>query len=513
MAYGKPTYISLFALMMFFANCSAQHGKTGNGSDKQLINRQPAVAGQFYPADSAELRKMITGLFEKALPDNNYDVLAVISPHAGYVYSGEVAATSFNQIDPDNKYDNIFIIASSHRAYFQGASIYSIGNYETPLGEVKVNIELAQKLIDENKIFSYVPKAHTGEHSIEVQLPLLQYRMKVPFRIVPIVIGTQSASDCKKMAEILSPYLNDKNLFIISSDFSHYPSYEDAVELDEKTAMAIVSNDPDAFLQEIQSPVNSSVPELATRACGWTSILTLMYMTENRNDIKYKLLQYKNSGDTEIGDKRRVVGYNSIILEQTTKTTNKMDFILDQKDKRDLLNIARTTVEQYVKTGTVPELNPDDYSDNLKVRAGAFVTLNENQRLRGCIGHFEADKPLYQIVQDMAVAAATQDPRFQPVDKRELDDIEIEISVLTPMKKIDSVDEIKLGRDGIYIKKGFRAGTFLPQVATETGWDLEQFLGHCARDKAGIGWDGWRDADIYTYQALVFGEKDVQENK
>ncbi|OQX78351.1 MAG: hypothetical protein B6D61_05750 [Bacteroidetes bacterium 4484_249] len=170
-------------------------------------------------------------------------------------------------------------------------------------------------------------------------------------------------------------------------------------------------------------------------------------------------------------------------------------------------------MEQYVKTGTVPELNPDDYSDNLKVRAGAFVTLNENQRLRGCIGHFEADKPLYQIVQDMAVAAATQDPRFQPVDKRELDDIEIEISVLTPMKKIDSVDEIKLGRDGIYIKKGFRAGTFLPQVATETGWDLEQFLGHCARDKAGIGWDGWRDADIYTYQALVFGEKDVQENK
>jgi AmmeMemoRadiSam system protein B/AmmeMemoRadiSam system protein A len=424
-----------------------------------------------------------------------------------------VAATSFNRVNPGKKYENIFIIASSHRAYFKGASIYSIGNYETPLGEVKVNTELAQQLIDDNKIFSYVPKAHIGEHSIEVQLPLLQYRMKVPFQIVPIVIGTQSAGDCKKMAGILRPFLNEKNLFIISSDFSHYPSYDAAVDLDKKTAMAIVSNDPEAFLREIQSPANSGIPELATRACGWTSILTLLYMTENRNDIEYKLLQYKNSGDTEFGDKRRVVGYNSIILEKTIKTINKMDFILDQKDKRDLLDIARATVEQYVKTGTVPELSPDVYSDNLKVKTGAFVTLNENRKLRGCIGHFEADKPLYQIVQDMAVAAATQDPRFQPVDKRELDDIEIEISVLTPMRKINSVDEIELGRDGIYIKKGFRAGTFLPQVATETGWALEQFLGHCAQDKAGIGWDGWKDADIYTYQALVFGEEDVQENE
>ncbi len=512
MAYVKPAYISLFVLLTFFTDCSAQDRKQDNGSERQLLNRQPAVAGQFYPADSAVLRKMIKGLFEKALPSKPGDVLAIISPHAGYVYSGEVAATSFNRIDPDKKYDNIFIIASSHRAYYQGASIYSAGNYETPLGEVRVNIDLANKLISENKIFSYVPEAHTGEHSIEVQLPLLQYRMKIPFQIVPIVIGTQTATDCRKIAKVLKPYLNENNLFIISSDFSHYPSYDDAVRLDRKTAEAIISNNPGSFLKEIQNPANSGVPELATRACGWTSILTLLYMTENRNDIEYELLQYKNSGDAEIGDRRRVVGYNSIILEKTIKTKNKMNFILTDEDKKQLLAIARTTVEQYVKTGTLPGLNPDDYSDNLKVKAGAFVTLNENRRLRGCIGHFEADKPLYRIVQEMAVAAATQDPRFQPVDKTELDDIDIEISVLTPMKKINSVDEIVLGRDGIYIKKGFRAGTFLPQVATETGWDLEQFLGHCARDKAGIGWDGWKDADIYTYQALVFGEKELQRN-
>ncbi len=509
MANKISTYLSVFFLMLLFTNCSAQERNNGSPPQQQLINREPAVAGQFYPADSAELRSMVGELFKNALPHSQNNVLAIISPHAGYVYSGVVAATSYNQIDPEKHYDNIFIIASSHRAYYNGASIYSIGNYETPLGEVKVNLQLAQKLIDENKIFSYVPKAHIAEHSIEVQLPLLQYRMKAPFQIVPIVIGTQTASDCKKMATILKPYLNDKNLFIISSDFSHYPAYSDAVELDKKTADAIISNDTEKFLNEIRDPENAGVPELATRACGWTSILTLLYMTENRNDVEYRLMEYKNSGDTKFGDKTRVVGYNSIVLEKKLKNINKMDFSLNDNEKRELLKIARNTVEQYVKTGTVPQLDTSNFSDNLKVKAGAFVTLNENQRLRGCIGHFEADKPLYQIVQDMAVAAATQDPRFQPVEKYELDDLEIEISVLTPMKKINSIDEIKLGRDGIYIKKGFRAGTFLPQVATETGWDLEQFLGHCSRDKAGIGWDGWKDAEIYTYQALVFSEKEL----
>jgi AmmeMemoRadiSam system protein A len=141
-------------------------------------------------------------------------------------------------------------------------------------------------------------------------------------------------------------------------------------------------------------------------------------------------------------------------------------------------------------------------------KAGAFVTLKKNAELRGCIGHFDADNALYRTVQQMAVAAATQDYRFSTVTPDELKSIVIEISVLTPMRKILSISEIQMGRDGIYIKKGNKSGTFLPQVATETGWSLDEFLGHCARDKAGIGWDGWKDKDveIYTYQALVFHE-------
>jgi AmmeMemoRadiSam system protein A len=154
-------------------------------------------------------------------------------------------------------------------------------------------------------------------------------------------------------------------------------------------------------------------------------------------------------------------------------------------------------------------------SKNLLAKAGAFVTLHENNELRGCIGSFTSEVPLYQIVQEMAVASATRDTRFMPVTFSETNKIHIEISVLTPLHRIQSIDEFKLGRDGIYIKKGNRSGTFLPQVANDTQWSVEEFMGHCARDKAGIGWDGWKDRDVelFTYQALVFGETGLPSEK
>ncbi len=498
-------------LALLCTDCSAQESKEKSQSNQQIYNRQPAVAGQFYPADKNELEKMLGNLFSQAETKKKENVLAVISPHAGYVFSGEVAASGLNQIDPEKSYENIFVIASSHRAYYEGASIYYLGNYITPLGEVKVNIDLAKKLCDENKVFSYVPKAHISEHSIEVQLPMLQYKMKKDFQIVPIVIGAQSQKVCGEMAEILKPYFKKNNLFVISSDFSHYPPYEDANKLDIETAEAIILNNPDEFIKVINDKKNARVPDLSTRACGWTSVLTLLYITENNLDVEYTFIQYMNSGDMDFGDKSRVVGYNSIVVSEKKGSVENTEFRLTDKDKKDLLEIARTTIVEYISNNEVPKLNSGDYSDNLKVHCGAFVTLNKNHSLRGCIGRFTADEPLYQVVQQMAVASSTQDTRFLPVKKDEINDIEIEISVLTPMKKIDSIDEIELGKHGIYIKKGYRSGTFLPQVATETGWTLEEFLGHCARDKAGIGWEGWKDADVYIYEANVFIEEDFKE--
>jgi len=508
MIYKKYFFLFVVCSVVLFIGCTAQENKDKVRVNSELHNRKPAVAGSFYPASKNDLIKTLEKLFSEAEAPEVENVLAVISPHAGYVYSGGVAASGFNQVNPGKDYENIFVIASSHTAYYDGASLYSTGNYETPLGEVKVNLDLVNKLIDNYEFFSYNPQAHVSEHSIEVQLPFLQYHLKKDFEIVPIVIGTQSISECRKMAEALKPYLKENNLFVISSDFSHYPSYDEANKWDKLSADAILSNDPGEFLKVINDKQDDNVNNLVTRACGWTSILTLLYITENMPGIQYSHIMYKNSGDAAIGDKNRVVGYNAIVVSKTGEV-NPGSFSLTGRDKKDLLKIARTTLNTYIKTGSIPELE-GNYSENLDTHCGAFVTLNKNHSLRGCIGRFTAEQPLYEIVQQMTIASSTQDSRFEPVKEPELKEIEIEISVLTPMKKIDSINEIELGKHGIYVVKGYRTGTFLPQVATETGWTLEEFLGHCARDKAGIGWDGWKNADIYNYEANVFSEGDFE---
>jgi len=471
------------------------------------VNRKAYAAGKFYAGNSATLESDLQQLFEKA-KEKEYDhVQAVIVPHAGYSYSGLVAASGYNQIDPGIAYEHVFVIASSHTAYYRGASIYSKGNYETPLGEVEVDRTLAEKLIRENDIFSYQTKAHVTEHSLEVQLPFLQYHLKKAFKIIPIVIGTQDAAACKDIAKALKPYFNEKNLFVISTDFSHYPKYEDAREVDQKTADALTGNSKEQFMKVLRENEASGIPNLATAMCGWSSVLTLLNLTEGNPEYEYHQVQYLNSGDADYHpDKSRVVGYYAIALTTGGEKQADPEFVLTDKDKADLLGIARLSMEQYVSKGKTPALNTSAYSENIKTPCGAFVTLNKDGHLRGCIGNFKPADPLYLVVQQMAIAASTRDHRFPKVKEEEFEDIELEISVLTPMRKIESIDEIELGRHGIYIKKGKSSGTFLPQVATETGWTLEQFLGHCAKDKARIGWDGWKTADIYIYEALVFHE-------
>ncbi|MDI6766981.1 MAG: AmmeMemoRadiSam system protein B [Bacteroidota bacterium] len=474
-------------------------------SQQKDIDRQPAVAGQFYPSNPDELRSTLKGLFSKAIPSKNLtDIIGIISPHAGYVFSGVVAASAFNQVDPSKIYENIFILASSHYIGFEGASIYDQGDYITPLGKVKVNKQLVEQLIKKYDFFSNRTDAHAREHSLEVQLPFLQYVLKKDFQIIPIVIGTQNSETCRKIAGALKHYLNPNNLFVISTDYSHYPTYDDAVKVDKVTADAIVSNSPEKLLAAMNANELKGISNLSTSLCGWTSVLTLLYMTQGSENISFTPIQYKNSGDSKYGEKARVVGYNAIAISLKEK---KAQFSLSEKDKKDLLAIARNTVAQYVKERKVPDVDATKLSDNIKTHCGAFVTLHKHGELRGCIGRFEPTEPLYKVVQQMAVAASTEDYRFQSVKSNEIKDLDIEISVLTPMKKINSIDEIELGKHGIYIKKGNRGGTFLPQVAKETGWTREEFLGHCAQDKAGIGWDGWKDADIFIYEALVFSEK------
>ena len=220
---NKFAHLVLILGLWSVAGCNSQNAQPARRSEP--ADRQPAVAGQFYPAESEQLQAMLRQLFSKAVPTKHLkNVIAVISPHAGYPYSGEVAASSFSQIDPEKEYDNIFILGPSHHIGFEGASLYSKGNYVTPLGTVKVNTKLAQELIRKHKFISDRIDAHQAEHSIEVQLPFLQAVMKKDFKIVPVVVGSGSAEMYAQIAEALRPYLNPRNLFVISTDFSHYPA-------------------------------------------------------------------------------------------------------------------------------------------------------------------------------------------------------------------------------------------------------------------------------------------------
>jgi AmmeMemoRadiSam system protein B/AmmeMemoRadiSam system protein A len=471
------------------------------------MDRQPAVAGMFYPAEAGELQRTLERLFAMEGPsDVRARPLALISPHAGYVYSGEVAASAYRLLDPDTRYERIFILGPSHRVPFDGAAVYCSGDFLTPLGRVRVDRNLGRQLVAGHSVFSERTDAHLHEHSIEVQIPFLQHRLQQEFSIVPIAIGTGDPATCEEIADALRPYLRSENLFIISTDFSHYPSYEDAKRVDRRIAEAILSNRPATLLGEIRKAESEGIPQLSTCMCGWTGVLTLLTMTQPSRDVRYEIIQYRNSGDAEVGDRSGVVGYYAIGVFQGRKERGALE--LGDAEKKTLLAISRDALEGHVLSNSMPGIDTSALPSPLKGSGGAFISLYKRKELRGCIGRFGSHGPLYEAVRELTVSAASEDPRFDSVSPAELALIEIEISVLTPLRRIESIEEIELGRHGVYIIDGLRRGTFLPQVAEKTGWTKEEFLGHCARDKAGIGWYGWKNANVYVYEAEVFGEAD-----
>lgn len=471
-----------------------------NNDFQETVNRDPEFAGKFYPGTKEALNQQLKELFAEAQPEKNLQTTtrAIISPHAGYVFSGKVAASAFNQIPENANYKKIFVIASSHQFLFGGASVYKKGNYSTPLGEIPVDRQTASELYENSELFQHDAESHHFEHSLEVQLPFLQYKLKNDYQLVPVILGTNNPNDCNQIAEVLKPYFTPENLFIISTDFSHYPSYDSAVENDYATAEAIVSNNPKKLLQVLEENKKKKINHLATSLCGWTSVLTLVYLTENSN-ITYHKIHYQNSGDARpYGDKSQVVGYWAISAEEEKST-----FSVSEEAQKELLKKAKSSIRHFLETGKRGQPEPPETSGILNQEAGVFVSIYVDGELRGCIGNFAQKETLNDLMQRMAVSASC-DRRFEHLKKEELDEMELEISVLSPLKKINSVNEIELGKHGIYIKKGLNSGTFLPQVAQKTNWNLEDFLGHCSRDKAGLGWEGWKHAEIYTYEAFIF---------
>ena len=469
-----------------------------NGQTSIPVVRPATQAGRFYESDARLLGHEVDSLLARhAQRTGDEDVAALIVPHAGYYFSGNVAASAYARLHPEKKYKRIFLLGPSHHEWLDGASVNGeVDYYATPLGDVKVDRETARQLIQADSVFSYQPKAHDREHCLEVQLPFLQRHLGEVPPIVPIIISTNDFSKLKRMAEVLKPWFTDENLFIISSDFSHYPSYADACEVDAKTGEAVASGDVEQFIATIEANARSGKRNLATSACGEFPIITLMLMLNGQYQVKH--IMYQNSGDIGDHDHSRVVGYHSFAV------VRKSGFSLSDEEKDMLKKIAYESIKDSLDGKNIAQPALNSKLSALNCKCGAFVSLHKQGRLRGCIGHFGEDVPLHEIVAEMARAAAFEDPRFPPVHREELGDIDIEISVLTPMRRIQSLDEFHLHKHGIYIRKGYRSGTFLPQVADEVNWTKEEFVGHCSQDKAGLGWDGWRDAELYVYEAIVF---------
>lgn len=475
--------------------------------------REPAVAGQFYPADVDGLTFKIEK-YLSSVPEQKFSgiVKAVIVPHAGYDFSAPVAAYSYKQLQGKNV-GTVVIICNSHTSYFNGLAVDDSDAWQTPLGLVPVDKELAEQLVKADSTISYNSQAHLADHTLEIQLPFLQTVLSGEFKIMPILFGNSDDDSYKKLAQALAENLDQDDIIIISTDMSHYPGYKDANRIDRATLGEIKTLTVERLEEHIKQIESENVPGEDTVLCGRDGVKTVMELAKLQNwDIR-EILHYASSGDVPIGDKERVVGYGAMMFGTTAAEENIRETVqdknaLNKQQQKELLYIARTTVETFVREGKTPEFEVKD--ERLQLKEGAFVTIHKSGQLRGCIGQIiPSDKPLWQVVREMAISASSKDPRFNPVSKRELDDIDYEVSVLSVPKSIDNWRNIELGKHGVIIKKGFKGGVFLPQVATETGWSREEFLGQLCAQKAGLAWDCYQDkgVELQVFTAQVFGEK------
>ena len=480
---------------------------THTAADAAPKVRQAAVAGSFYPADAKELSAMIDGLLAQVSgPPLTDHIFAVVAPHAGYPYSGPVAAYTYAALK-GHKYARVVVIAPSHYEAFDFTSVYEGDAYQTPLGTVPVDKAFARQLVKMSSTMQLSSRGHDptpagGEHAIEVELPWLQ-KVLGNFELVPIVMGDQSYESSRALGMALVKLIKadtkgGETLVLASSDLSHYHTYDDALKIDHKTLSALEKWDYFSMSRNFQARI--------WEACGGAPIVTAMIYAERMGANQARVLKYENSGDVT-GDHSRVVGYSADVFVKTSggKSTE-TPFSLSEQDKSELLALARKSVEHVVQTGEAYD-PPASTSVTLNQERGAFVTLNESGDLRGCIGYTSAVKPLYMTVRDTATLAAMRDPRFRPVTVAELPSLEYEISVLSPLRRVTDVQQIRIGQHGLLMKNGSDEGLLLPQVPVEQKWDLPTFLEQTC-SKAGMRSGCWKDedTDIFSFTAVVFGE-------
>ena len=522
---------SLFVLL-FVESCRPRSsaetgGKTSAGSTEQPSNKSADIvlrsplAGQWYPADANALNKQIDGLFQKVRVDSVDNVIALILPHAGYQYSGQTAAMALKAVKKE--YKRIIIIGPTHRVPMEEMlSVPKVTHYQTPLGLVPTDTEFIDKLL-QYPVFQDIQQANEYEHSVQIEIPLLQYKWK-DFKIVPIVAGQCSMQTISEAASILNSLADRDTLVIASSDFVHYGPNYDYVPFTENVPEQIKNLDMGAYQYIAQMDSRGFLEyrnKTGATICGYVPIAILLSMLDKSSQAH--LINYAASGQLT-GDFSNSVSYLSIAfsgrwsnaspVQQKTDTS-----ILTEEDKTQLLILARKAIVSFLEKRQMPDVSNVGISDRLKSPRAAFVTLNKimepappgprkNYQLRGCIGDIFPRQPLYKSVISNAVNAAVNDPRFYPVGKDELKDITIEISALTPPKPVGSVEDIRIGIDGVVLNKNGYSAVFLPQVAPEQNWSRDEMLEHLSQ-KAGLPADGWKQgASFLTFQAEVFGESE-----
>ena len=491
-------------------------------NDKKMKKiRSSSLAGSWYERNPEVLSSQIDTFLENVPKDAvKQDIIGIIAPHAGYAYSAQTAAYAYKCLK-DSDINRVIVLASSHYSVFNGIAITDATHFETPLGIIEVDIDTVNAL-SKNPVFEQNENAHGKEHSLEIQLPLIQKILK-NFKIIPLIVGNLDENDNKTAARLISKYLDDKTVIVASSDFTHFGARFDYIPFDNniKENLKILdmgaidkikAHDTEKFLEYIY--------KTGATICGYRPIALLLEILPK--DSGAELLKYTTSGELT-GDYHNSVSYASIVF--TGKFENKKeDEIMENKTPEEqgneeeylskdeqefLLKLSREILNTFVETKKIPDFHTnEELNPKLKGKAGVFGTLTKFGQLRGCIGYIQPIEALYKAVIKNTINAAVHDTRFVPVNKDELSDIDIEISVLTPPKKVSGYEDIIIGKHGMILEKFGRSAVFLPQVAIEQEWDLATTLTHLSY-KAGLPGDAWREGTTFlVFTAQVFGKKE-----
>ncbi len=467
------------------------------GPKEGMMVRKPVVAGQFYPGDSAQLAAEVDAMLAAVeRPAVSGSPVAIQVPHAGYQFSGPTAAHAFRLLTGLDSV-TIVMLGPSHRAMIDRAAVWSRGAWRTPLGDVPVDEQFAARLLEAESFCAELPQAHALEHSLEVQLPFLQRTLR-HFAIVPVMLLEPSYDECERLGRaIVTAAQGQRTLVLASTDLYHGYSYVEARRYDSTTLRNVVGLEPRRLYDALATG--------DAQACGGYPVVVAILAARGLGADTAALLAQTNSNDVTGERGGYCVGYSAVaFLRAGSDRTDE----LTRDEQKALLTLARQSIESRLRGGSPAPSS--GHSARFAEKRGVFVTLHRKGELRGCIGYPEAVKPLGEAVREMAVAAATEDPRFVPVSADELGDIDIEITVLSPLFPI-TPEAVQVGVHGLVIRKAGRSGLLLPQVPVEQGWNREEYLaGVCL--KAGLPPDAWRapDARLFGFTGQVFGERDSE---